>query len=70
MSRVEEIEDAIDRLGPEEFRRIAGWVRKREQQSWDGQLDSNTSSGKLDFLFEEAEEESREGVVRDWPPSK
>ena len=41
MSRVEEIEDAIDRLGPE------------EQQRWDKQLDSDNSSGKLDFLFEE-----------------
>ena len=32
MSRIEEIEDAIDRLSPEEFNRIAGWVREREQR--------------------------------------
>ena len=51
MSRIEEIEDAIDRLGPEEFRRIAGWVREREHQRWDEQLDCDTSSGKLDFLL-------------------
>ena len=70
MSRIEEIEDAIDRLGPEEFRRIAGWVREREQQRWDKQLDGDASSGELDFLFEEAEEESKERLLRDWPPSK
>ena len=70
MNRIEEIEEAIDRLGPEEFRRIAGWVREREQQRWDEQLDSNSSSGKLDFLFEEAEAESREDLLRDWPLSK
>ena len=70
MSRIEEIEEAIDRLSPEEFRRIAGWVREREQRQWDEQLDSDSSSGKLNFLFEEAEEKSRKGLVRDWPPSK
>ena len=70
MSRIEEIEDAIDRLSPEEFRRIAGWVREREQRQWDEQLDSDSSSGKLNFVFEEAEEKSRKGLVRDWPSSK
>ena len=70
MSRVEEIEDAIDRLEPEEFRRIAHWVREREQQRWDEQLDRDSNSGKLDFLFEEAEVESKEGLLSDWPPTK
>ena len=70
MSRIEEIEDAIDRLSPEEFRLIAGWVREREQRQWDEQFDSDSSSGKLNFLFEEAEVESREGLLRDWPSSK
>ena len=70
MSRTEEIEDAIDRLSPEEFRRIAGWVREREQRQWDEHLDSDSSSGKLNFVFEEADEKSRKGLVRDWPSSK
>ena len=69
MSRVEEIEDAIDRLGPEEFQRIARWVYEREQQRWDEQLDRDSTSGKLDLLFEEANDESRE-LLRDWPPVK
>lgn len=70
MSRIEEIEEAIGRLNPEEFRRIADWVREREQRQWDEQLDRDGSSGKLDFLFEEAEVESRERLLRDWPSSK
>jgi hypothetical protein len=70
MSRVEEIEDAIDRLGLEEFRRVARWVRQREQQRWEEQLDCDSSSGKLDVLFNEADEESKAGTVRDWPPAK
>jgi hypothetical protein len=70
MSRVEEIEDAIDRLPPEEFRRIARWVREREQQLWDEQLDRDSASGRLDFLFEEAETEAEKELLREWPPMK
>ena len=51
MSRIEEIEDAIDRLSPEEFRRLAGWVREREQRQWDEQLDSDASTCKLDLFL-------------------
>lgn len=58
MDRVEEIEAAIDGLPPEDFRRIAQWFRQRDQAHWDRQLDTDSSTGKLDFLFEEAESES------------
>jgi hypothetical protein len=42
MKGIEEIEDAIDRLSPEEFRRIAQWFREREQKQWDEQLDDDS----------------------------
>jgi hypothetical protein len=32
------------------------------------QLDSDSSAGKLDFLFDEAESESAKGLLREWPP--
>jgi hypothetical protein len=67
MSRIEEIEAAIDGLSPEEYRRIVEWIRIREQKRWDGQLDSDSSAGKLDFLFDEAESESAKGLLREWP---
>lgn len=67
MDRVEEIEAAINDLPPEDFRRIANWVRERDQSLWDLQLDSDSSSGKLDFLFEEIEADSQQGLIRDWP---
>jgi hypothetical protein len=67
MSRVEEIEAAIDGLPPEEYRRIVQWFRAREQKRWDDQLDADSSAGKLDFLFDEAETESAEGRFREWP---
>ena len=70
MNRVEEIEDAINRLGPEEFRLLARWIHEREQQRWDEELDRDSASGAMDFLFKEAEEESKAGILRDWPPMK
>jgi len=67
MSRVEEIEAAIDGLPPEEYRRILQWFRLREERRWDEQLDADSCAGKLDFLFDEAESESAMGLLREWP---
>ena len=68
MDRVSEIEALIDGLPPEEFHRVAQWFREREQKRWDEKLDVDSASGKLDFFFEEAENESARGLLRDWPP--
>ena len=48
--------------------RIVQWFRQREQRRWDAQLDSDSSAGKLDFLFDEAESESANNLLREWPP--
>jgi hypothetical protein len=68
MSRVEEIEAAIEQLSPEEFRRVAQWFYDREQARWDEQLDRDSAAGRLDFLFDEASKEAEEGLLREWPP--
>lgn len=70
MDRVEEIETAIAGLPPEEYRRLVDWFRTREQTSWDERIDQDSVIGRLDFLFQEAESESEQGLVRNWPPSK
>ena len=70
MSRVEEIEAAIDGLPQEEYRRIVQWFRVREQRRWDEQMDADSSASKLDFLFDEAESESAQGLLREWPSQK
>ena len=70
MSRVEEIEAAIDGLPQEEYRRIVQWFRVREERRWDEQTNTDSSAGKLDFLFDEAESESAQGLLREWPSQK
>jgi hypothetical protein len=70
MDRVEEIEAAIQGLPPQEYERFVEWFRAREQVRWDEQTDRDSSAGKLNFLFEEAERESAQGLLREWPPRK
>ena len=70
MSRVEEIEEAIGRLSPDEFRHVARWFYEREQALWDEQMDQDSAAGRLDFLFAEADKEAEEGLLREWPPVK
>jgi hypothetical protein len=65
MSRVEEIEAAIDGLPPEEYRRVVEWFRVREQRRWDEQMDADSLTGKLDFLFDEAEGESARVLLQE-----
>jgi hypothetical protein len=54
MDRVEEIEAAISSLSPVECRRLARWLRELDETRWNEQIDRDSASGKLDFLFEEA----------------
>jgi hypothetical protein len=69
MDRVEEIEAAIH-LAPEDYRRLAAWFREFEASRWDAQMDEDSSADRLDFLFEEADIESEQGSLREWPPRK
>jgi hypothetical protein len=70
MDRVEEIESAITNLRPEDYQRLVGWFRVREQTRWDDQIDADSAAGKLDFLFGEGESDSGQGLTRPWPPSQ
>ncbi|HTB14375.1 MAG TPA: hypothetical protein VK752_22550 [Bryobacteraceae bacterium] len=66
MSRIQEIEQAIETLSPEEFSEIARWVLELEQKRWDDQMNRDAASGKLDFLREEAKVE-KNGFPKNWP---
>jgi hypothetical protein len=68
MDRVEQIQAAIESLPPAEYQQIAEWFSAHEQARWDAQLDQDSSSGKLDFLFEEADRESAQRTLRQRPP--
>ena len=67
MTTVEEIERAAERLAPSDFDRLAAWISARYHDLWRRQMDSDAASGKLDFLFNEADAEHQSGSLRDWP---
>ena len=67
---VEEIEQAIRALGKDEFARIADRVHALEQECWDAELDRDASSGKLDFLIAEAQQDRQHGRIEDWPTAE
>ena len=46
---------------------LADRVAAKQADLWDKQIDSDSKSGKLDFLFEEAEAEDAKGELREWP---
>lgn len=68
MSRVEQIEQAIQGLTPDEFAQLARRIYALEQERWEIQLDRDASSGKLEFLREEARHERENGTLKAWPP--
>lgn len=70
MTTVEEIEQAAKRLAPSDFDRLAAWVSARYHDLWKRQMDDDATSGKLDFLFNEAAAERDAGALHDWPSDK
>ena len=70
MTTVEEIEQAVERLTPSDFDRLASWVSTRYHELWKRQMDDGAASGKLDFLFKEAAAERAAGSLHDWPSDK
>ena len=64
MSTVEEIEAAIEKLPPTQIARIATWMADRYAVLWDKQIEEDSASGKLDFLFDEAKREIAAGQAR------
>ena len=70
MSRLSEIERAIQELSPDEFFELARRVHELEQERWDAEMDSDSRSGKLDFLISEAEEDRQQRRLTNWPDTE
>jgi len=69
VNTIEDIERAIDGLPAADVTRLAAWLLKRDHEAWDRQMQEDDAAGRLDFLFVEAEAESKAGTLRDWPPA-
>lgn len=64
MSTLEQIEQAILQLSPDEFRRLSDWILELDQRRWDEQIERDSANGKLDALAEKAVADYKAGLCR------
>ena len=65
MTKVQEIQSAIESLSQEDYVRLRRWFLGREWKQWDKDMERDSESGKLDFLIKEAFEEKAKGSLRE-----
>jgi len=64
MTRVQEIQVAIESLPREEYVRLREWFSERDWEQWDKQIEADSRSGRLDFLIQDAREEKAKGRLK------
>lgn len=64
MTRVEEIEQAVLGLAPEDLSEFRRWFQEFDARLWDEELERDVEAGRLDSLAAEALEDLREGRTR------
>jgi hypothetical protein len=61
MSKVIEVEKAVEGMSPQELREFRDWFTERDSAEWDRKFEHDAASGKLDGLANEALEDLRGG---------
>ena len=61
MTTVQEIEQAIRSLSPEEFTEFRLWFAELDAQIWDRELENDVASGRLEALAQKALDDLRQG---------
>jgi hypothetical protein len=61
---INEIEQAITKLSPEELISFREWFEEYCAQVWDKQIDQDTKSGRLNRLISEVDEEYDAGLSK------
>ncbi|HEU5178028.1 MAG TPA: hypothetical protein VFU24_11310 [Burkholderiales bacterium] len=54
MSKIEELEQKVQALSPEELAQFREWFLEFDWAAWDRQLERDVRAGKLDALAEKA----------------
>jgi hypothetical protein len=67
MSIIQELEEAIANLPPEDFLRLRERIQQRFEDQWDAEFEQDVAAGKLDQLGEQALEDHRAGRSTSFP---
>lgn len=65
MSTVEEAENALRRMSPEERAAFRAWYAEFDADEWDRQIEADVAAGRLDWLIDEARKDRQEGRCTD-----
>lgn len=65
MPDVKAIEDAVKALQPQDLAEFRTWFAEFDLASWDKQIEIDVTSGKLDALLAEADEDYKTGQRRE-----
>jgi hypothetical protein len=65
LSKLENIQAAIESLSEEEYSRLREWFVEKDWVQWDREIEVDSQSGKLDFLVKEALQEKSKGWLTD-----
>jgi hypothetical protein len=52
--QIEQLQTEIEMLSEEEFAALRRWFAEKDWERWDRQIESDSVSGKLNFLIDEA----------------
>ncbi len=62
---VQELENAIAKLSPEELAELRAWFYRHDQEEWDRQIARDSEAGKLGRLIAEAKRDYARGNGRE-----
>jgi wyosine [tRNA(Phe)-imidazoG37] synthetase (radical SAM superfamily) len=65
MSKIEQLKAEIESLSSEEFAEIFRWLSEKDWERWNKKIETDSQSGRLDFLVREAREEKAKGAPKD-----
>ena len=65
MSSVQEIQEAVSQLPPEDLTAFRRWFAEFDAALWDRQFEADVTAGRLDQLAEDALNDLREGRCTD-----
>lgn len=66
MTKLEQLEKAVDSLRKGEYVKFRRWFLERDWAKWDRQIEADSASGRLEFLLTEAQEAKAHGMLKDF----
>jgi len=65
MKSLEDIKSEIEALPRREYMKLVHWISERDWKAWDQEVESDSKSGKLNFLIDEGLAEKEKGKLRE-----